>query len=39
MISEIHNVSGACHVYTDASMMTTEKDRPVPDHRILVSDF
>jgi hypothetical protein len=37
--SELRDCSGACHMYTDSSMTTIEKNRPGPEHRISDGSF
>jgi hypothetical protein len=32
--SELHNCSGACHVYSDATKATVSKSLPGPYHRL-----
>ena len=38
-VSELRNCSGACHVYTDATLTTISRSRPGPEHRVNGSDF
>ena len=38
-VSELRDCSGACHVYTDATMTTIKKNRPGPEHRISDGGF
>jgi hypothetical protein len=38
-VSELRDCAGACHVYTDSSMTTIQKNRPGPEHRISGGDF
>lgn len=38
-VGELRNCSGACHVYTDASMTTIKDSRPGPEHRISDGEF
>lgn len=38
-VSELRNCSGACHVYTDASLTTISRSRPGPQHRVNGGGF
>jgi hypothetical protein len=38
-VSELKNCSGACHVYTDATLKTISKTRNGPQHRVTQSKF
>jgi predicted CxxxxCH...CXXCH cytochrome family protein len=38
-IDELRDCTGACHMYTDSSQTTIEKNRPGPEHRITNGDF
>jgi hypothetical protein len=38
-VAELRDCTGACHVYTDATLTTIEKNRPGPEHRISDGDF
>jgi hypothetical protein len=38
-VSELANCSGACHVYSDASLSTIAKNQPGPHHRIVDATF
>jgi hypothetical protein len=38
-VSELRNCSGACHVYTDATLTTIRTRRNGPQHRVTSSDF
>jgi hypothetical protein len=36
---ELRNCSGACHVYTDATMTVISRPRPGPEHRVTGGEF
>jgi len=38
-VSELSNCSGACHVYTDATLTTISKRRNGPEHRVTDGGF
>ena len=38
-VSELRNCSGACHVYTDATLRTISKTRNGPQHRVTQREF
>jgi hypothetical protein len=38
-VAELKNCSGACHVYTDATMTTIARQRPGPEHRVTDGEF
>ena len=38
-VSELRNCSGACHVYTNATLTTISRTRNGPEHRVTSSEF
>jgi hypothetical protein len=38
-VAELANCSGACHVYTDASLQTILRTRNGPQHRVTQREF
>lgn len=38
-VGELRNCSGACHVYTDATLTTISRARPGPEHRVNGGEF
>jgi hypothetical protein len=38
-VSELRDCTGACHVYTDATLTTIQKNRPGPQHRVSDGGF
>ena len=38
-VSELRDCTGACHVYTDATMTTIQRSRPGPEHRVNGGEF
>jgi hypothetical protein len=38
-VGELSNCSGACHVYTDATLTTIRTPRPGPEHRVTQNEF
>jgi hypothetical protein len=38
-LDQLRDCNGACHMYTDSSLTTIEKNRPGPEHRVTDGDF
>jgi hypothetical protein len=38
-VGELANCSGACHVYSDASLTTIARSLPGPRHRVTAGKF